>query len=270
MALALSTPWHYFADIPGGSDTIVEARTALRGFMGTSFASSPADAVLDQALELAVRRFEAATGRFFAKIDGSLVLHGNGEPRLPLPHPVVSSDQSGNGITSITFEGDDAAQDSDLYTVNEGACDGPDDPRLNPFVEFVPASSTVSVSPESYGSGLFPYGVRNVTIVGSWGYLDQDGRTPILVRKAVAAMTIRELAALDDCDDQEDLRRGAVTSELVAGRTTSVHENAVGRGLTTDREIDLVIRRFRRPPRATISRPPRRNRRRGRGNWRLP
>lgn len=264
MALSSSTPWHYFGTVD--QDT---SRTALRDLMGSSYASAPADAVLDAALARAVRFFEAATGRFFVSIVGTITLHGNGEPRLSLPHPVVSADQGGTGITSITFGDDASAQDSALYAVNDGASDGPDDPRLNPFVEFVPASSTTSVSPESYGSGLFPYGVRNVAIVGEWGYLEPDGSTSVLVQEAIAALTIRKLGAFDDQDDQEDLRRGAVTSESTAGRTGSFHENAVGRGVTTDREIDLLIRRFRRPPRATIARPPRRNQRRGRGSWRF-
>lgn len=267
MALSLSTPWHYFAD--PDTESQADARTRLRALMGTSYASSPVDSTLDDALERAVRFFEAATGRFFVKLTGTVKLHGNGEPRLDLPHPVISSDQGGTGISSITFDTDDTAQDADLFTVNEGADHGPADPRRYPFVEFTPASSTTSVSPEGYGSGLFPYGVQNIALVGTWGYVEADGSTPVLVRKAVAALTIRELAALDDCDDQEDLRRGALTSRSTAGRSSSLHENAVGRGVTTNREIDLAIRRYRRPPRATVNRPPRRARRRGR-SWRTP
>ena len=264
MALSSSTPWHYF-----GTTLEATSRTTLRTLMGSSYASSPADAVLDLALERAVRFFEAATGRFFVKVTGTIELHGNGEPRLRVPHPIVSTDQGGTGITSITFDDDTEAQDSELFAMNEGAADGDEDPRQYPFVEFVPASSTTSVAPESYGSGLFPYGVRNIALVGTWGYLEPDGSTSVLVQEAIAALTIRKLAAFDDCDDQEDLRRGALTSSGTAGRNHALHVNAVGRGVTTDREIDLLVRRFRRPPRARVNRPPRRSARRGRGSWRL-
>lgn len=265
MALSLSTYWHYW-----GTTDQATSRTALRTQMGTSYTNSPADATLDLAWERAVRFFEEATGWFFVKVDGELDLNGNGEVRLNLPYPVVSSGQGGDGIESITLFDEDDAVDDALYEVNQGAQPGVADPRLNAYVEYVANSSvaTASRSPEAELHAVWPYGVQNIHLDGSWGYLEPDGSTPVLVKKAIAKLVIRELADLDDCDDQEDLRRGGIVSESVTGRSHTFHANAVGHGVTGDPEIDRIIRRYRRPPEARIARPPRRNRRRNR-RWSL-
>lgn len=267
MALLAIEPWTYF----GAEED--DALAALRTRMGTSYTSSPEDADLLEGLSRAVEFLHRATARWFVPRTGTLLLAGTGDVRLNLPCPVVSVDQVETGgitLAEILPAGSEdwTEVDASSYRVNDGALDGGgrDDPRHNPFVEFVPYSET-DASPEEEIGGRWPYGVRNVRLTGTFGYLTEAGETPPLILHVLARLTILQLVPLDDDDGQEDKRRGALVSESVMGRSYALGRPAMGAGPTTDREIDLILAGFRRPPRVHVSRPPRRAARRGSSLW---
>lgn len=258
MALSAFQPWHYF----DAADQAA-AVAALRAAMGSSYASSPDAADLLTALSRAVSHLHKRTQRFFLQRTGSLVVDGNGAPLLPLPHPVISTDQGGTGITAITVNGETI--DSDSYVVNEGAQLGDDDPRDNPFVTYdrsfaLSAQSLPPIEEVGY-TGWWTPGTRNVVVTGSFGYVEEDGSTPSPILDALARLCIRQLVPRDDEDALEDLRRGALIYEQTQGRSYSLATGMVSGGSTGDRELDQVIAEYTRPPTVHISRPARRRRR---------
>ena len=259
MPLSNREPWRYFED-PSDPNDEAAALLLLRGLMGASFASAPNDAVLTNILARSVRFFERVTRRFFVRRDGTLDIDGTDAPRLWLPFPVVSLDQDNTALPVEVSIGEGDPLEPQLYDVNDGAWEGEDDPRDDPFIEHSNDSTgtVVSTPPRTYNAARWPYGVRNVHVTASWGYLEPDGAVPPLVQHALARLCVLNSAPNDDLSAVEDRRRGALLSESVEGRSYQLASHAISGGLTLDREIDQILRSYKRPPAAHISRPPRR------------
>lgn len=267
-ALTNREPWRYFED-PATPDNEAAALVLLRSYMGPTFASSPDDATLTRILTRSVRFFERATRRFFVRRDGSFALDGNDAPRLQLPFPVIGADQTPGATLngplldfSVVLFDNTTPEDATEYTVNDGAWDGPDDPRAAPFIEWKtdgPFTTQTSRPPRIHtGTRRYPYGIKVITCTGSWGYLDEDGYTPPLVREAISMLTVINNVSNDDSCAITDRNRGAIVSESTVDRGYTMAAHAISGGLTLNREIDQIIASFKRPPRVIISRPPRR------------
>lgn len=246
MSLDRPEPWRYY----GSSSSA--ALTALRARMGASYATSPADADLLLALTRSVQMVERATGRFFRRRDGDVVVPGESSMQLDLPWPVVSADQGGDGVTSIVV--DDTEVDLADVVVSDGAAVGPGDPRDAPRIEFARATGVGAV----FGAiRRWPEGPGRIVVTASWGYLEEDGSSPEPILNAIARLVIQQCVPLDDLDGREDYRRGGLLMEQTQGRMYQVGMHAGGAGLTLDREIDQVLRSYRRPPGALVLRTPR-------------
>lgn len=253
-ALASVEDWEHFGTVEA------TAITALRALMGSSYASSPPTAALKTALAQAVDYLQGATGRLFVGRAGTLSIDGTGTHRLFLPYAIPSVNQDATaGVTEILIGEDVTALDEDTYEVNDGIGLPGRDPRDHPFIDLVAPSSGgtfVSRPPGFGGWRTWPEGIRNVHVTALWGYLDEDGATPLLAQKALAGLTVRALTTWDDQDDLDDLHLGAVQAEATRDRSVSYGERAGGGGITTDRELDLLIARLRAPARVRVSRPP--------------
>ena len=263
MPLSNREPWRYF-----DANDEPTAMLALRARMGTSYATVPDDATLADILDRSVRFVERATQRFFVRRDGEIKLRGAGEPRQSLPFPVISVDQGATGVTSVTIDDDTDPIDVEEYVVNDGAWEGPEDPRTDPFIEWAVSGfgSFVSRPPEIATSRRrFAYGVGNIAVSASWGFVEPDGTTPIMILHMLARLCILNSAPNDDLCAVDDKKRGALLSESTSGRSYQMALHAVSSGLTLDREIDLILREYKRPPEVYISRPPAR---RGRTRYR--
>lgn len=234
---------------------------ALRAAMGASYATDPSDGALLAALEIAVETMEAATGRWFLARAGTLHLDGTGSHRLFLPYPVVSASQlEGGGVTAITI-GDDATElDATSYIVNDGIGLSGRDPRDHPFIDRVTPDGMTS-RPFGWNAERWPYGMRNVHVTATWGYCDAVGGVPALALRLLSGLTVRALAAWDDVDAQADLHVGAIAAESTRDRSITYGPRAGGGGITTDRELDLLIARLRAPRRVAVPLSPGRRRR---------
>lgn len=265
-ALAYTPSWRLF-DNPDEDveteegETEEEARervalARLRAALGAGYeAETYDDDVLNGALDVAADYLTAATRRVFVPRVGTLQLTGAGETFLPLPLPVVSVAQAGEGagVTAVRLEADDAdPMDEADYRVHSGVAPRPYDGRDYPRLEARTAT------------GLFSCGVAtwrrdvNVFVTATWGYLDERGRTPRLVRRAAAMLVPRALVALGDSQAvEEDLAAGNITSMSTIGRAWTRAPSAVGSGVTGTREIDALLAHFAAP--AAAYAPPRRS-----------
>lgn len=254
MPLTNREHWRYFED-PGTPDDEAAAIALLRARLGTSYATTPDDATLSAILKRSVRLLERATQRFFVQRVGRLDLAGTGVGRLWLPFPVVSTDQGGTGVTEVVIDNGDPLEAAS-YDANDGAWEGPDDPREDPYLEWArtgPWSSLPSQPPRrELGGRTWPLGTKVVGVTASWGYLDEDGTTPEPILHALARLVILNTPALDDPGACADARAGAIVSETTQGRSYTYTDRVAGTGLTLDREIDSILRSYRRPPEAYV------------------
>lgn len=262
--LAAPGAWEHFTADPEAVDAEDDALLALRARLGASYETAPVDADLSAALARAVAFLERATGRWFTVRTGTISLDGTGTPRLFLPLPVVSVAQGGTGVTAITIGDDTDALDAEFYTCNDGIGLPGRDPRDQPVIDLAGTATGSSVftsrPPGRDAWSSWPRGVRNVHVTASWGYVSETAETPELARQALALLTVRELTRPEDPDGREDLRRGALLSESTQGRSYTVAQAGTGAGLTTDRELDILIGSLRAPPVPRIPAPPNRRR----------
>lgn len=253
-ALEAVESWEHFGTVED------DALAALRAMMGEDYATDPEDAKLKDALDQAVAYLQGATGRIFVARSGTLDVDGTGTHRLFLPLPLVSVNQAeAGGISEILIGDDSTALDADTYQANDGVGLPGRDPRDHPFVDLVAPSGSLSFVSRPPGFGgwrNWPEGVRNVHVTALWGYLNESGATPVLARKALAGLTVRALTTWADTDGLDDLHLGAVQSESTRDRSVSYGERAGGGGITTDRELDLLIARLRAPQRVRVAQPP--------------
>lgn len=241
MPLMTPAAWRYFGE------TEEDALTALRGWRGDPFPESwyDDDALL-AALASAVSELEAATGRFFVPRSGTLELRGGGLPRLFVPAPIVE-------LTAVSVRG--AVVDLDVLDVNDGVQIGGDDPRDNPWVDWLTGDpfSVAYLQPEG---GVWPADSAGpvVVLTGTFGYLEADGTTPQPILDVLIRLTLRQLVPVTDSEGQGDLMRGAVIMEQTAGRSYQLAQGKLSSGMFLDREIDRVIQRYRQPARVWVSR----------------
>lgn len=183
------------------------------------------DAWIIQRIRLAQAIFEKLTSKYFeVRVGETMLLDGTGHGWLPLPVPPVAV----GTITSVKI--DDEAIDADEYKVVLPYPDG----RMNPELYRI--------------SGGWPMGVRNIELIGDFGFVDSDGgtppvySTPIAVQHAVKRIALLEMPKLEDTDGQ---RAAQVIEESLGNYSYRLSEVQTGRSLFGDSRIDDVILAFK-------------------------
>jgi len=229
--------------------TVQEMRD--QGFTVTAY---PNDQVAD-AIDVATQYIDVMTGRWFAPRafpeSSPFIVDGSGTHVLELPIPIIS-------ISKI--EVTSRVDGSTLYEVGldtvmvytrhlRGQVTGTMDDRENPRIELL---HTTRREMRLYDDqdGKWPEGSGNVQLSGYFGYTDYDpsnvrGKTPRLIKRACALLTVRELPKLSQTHKRDTLRhRFRISSQETKDQSFSVTSSAqlVGRGMFTgDPEIDSIL-----------------------------
>ena len=205
--------WRYF-----GTDETT-ALLELRSKMGPAWATAPTDAVLIARMSTIVEFLHQVTGRVFVRVDTTLRLNGQDRPRVNLPLPIISVEQGGLSITSVTLDGDSLELDELVF--NEGCGLAGDDPREDPFVEFDHSSSNYNHHHCPYHQH-FRYGVQNIHVTGSFGYVNGVGETPFEIMSLLTRMLSMATSPIDDGSVSVDAcgqSPASIISETVADRS---------------------------------------------------
>lgn len=105
--------------------------------------------------------------------------------------------------------------------------------------------------PKIYRCAGWPKGRLNVEVSGKWGYVEEDGSTPVAIKRAAMKLAIYHFPALGDSEAQEDKSlRGLLTSETTDGHSYELSEDAVANAytgaITGDTEIDQILKSYMR------------------------
>ena len=177
------------------------------------------DARATLAIALASQYIDNVTGQWFDERELTILFDGDGGTLLYTPAPIID-------VTTIEI--DETEIDEDEYTVYNRTV--PDD-RKNPKIVFE-AGMTI--------------GKQNVSVEGSFGYLEDD-ETPILIKKACVKIALRDAALMTDSSRGDEITRGRVISEHTDGHSITLAELARSGGPTGDPEIDAILAGYRRP-----------------------
>jgi len=180
--------------------------------------------------------FEAKTGNWFEAKTKTLSLDGDGSRILSLNVPIIS-------ITELYTNGDfTTALDSELYVVYNRYY--PDD-RRNPKI--VLAGDTNDFFSPS--GGVFNVGNQNQKVIGSFGYVEEDGSVPFPVCRAI--MTLIVLSSENMGDGEIDILRGGRVVEEVTDRHRIRFANLfndLGQWSPSGiADVDEALKMYRRP-----------------------
>lgn len=180
---------------------------------------------LTAALALAKAYIDRVTGQWFEPSESkTLYFDGDGENILHLPVPAIT-------VTKITTDDDREMEvDEDDFTLYAGS--GPPDHRRNPKIRFY--------------SGM-PVGKLNIAVTGTWGFVEDDGSTPLLIKKACILLALTEVDTLDSDSRRDPITRGRVIEEETDRHSYKLGELAASGGPTGEPEIDVILASYRRP-----------------------
>ena len=183
------------------------------------------DDQVSQLIALACDYIDKVTGQWFEPRQKTVKLDGRGGQVLQLPVFLINCEE---------IRADDVLID-DYVLFNRIS---PEDDRKYPKI---------------WRRLRWPKGVQNIQIQGEWGYVEEDGTTPLLIKRAAIKLCLYNFPALGDSEAQEEKDlRGKIRSETTDGHSYTLDgsssSSGTGSSLSTgDSEIDGILQYFMRP-----------------------
>ncbi|GAB1376887.1 hypothetical protein MASR1M48_17390 [Lactococcus petauri] len=198
------------------------------------------DAFLNSRIAYNTKLIENYTGRWFEARDMILDIDGHGAYNLQLEFPIVNIkkvtllDREFPVTQVFTFELDDITIYNRHITMRMMEPDDREDPRI--------------------ANVYFPKGRQNIRIDGTFGYTEYDGSTPVMIKRALMLMVMRDKELLASNRRNASLLRGLsgrLQSESTDGHSYSLAVPTPSAGATPyftgDDEIDHILHSFVRP-----------------------
>lgn len=107
--------------------------------------------------------------------------------------------------------------------------------------------------PRVYRELKWPKGIQNIQIKGKWGYVEEDGSTPQLIKRAAMKLALYQFPMLGNSEAvSEKTMSGKLKLERTDGHEYELFEDSSssssGLSLTTgDDEIDGILKYYMRP-----------------------
>jgi hypothetical protein len=210
----------------------------------------PDDVVLDK-LKQASQYINLATKQWFESRAMEIIMDGNDSRTLFLPVPIIS-------VHHLYMNGDFRNHvPQNIYVVYNGNNATRDD-RRNPMIKINGAGLGVYDFPDFRRGSIFVQAEMNQKIVGQFGFVEPDGSTPLLIKRATMKLAIRQLQQSPTGKMWPEVENGPPAMGNRTAETTDGHTityNAFGympvhRGnldITNDPEVDSIINLYRAP-----------------------
>jgi len=209
------------------------------------------DPRVQYAIALAQEYFEFQTLLFFnLRTAMSIRLDGTGTPVLELPAPaqaITSVKVDGQTVTEVV---DPSNPPSTGAFVNYNSREEDDYwfPRLEMYggpltrlerAYYYGASTPYTANVRS----IWPWGKKNILVIGNFGFVETDGSTPVLVKQAILRLAIQKLKPLVKANPQS----GMLQSETLGSYSYSLGSNAQNHwGFSNDPVVDEIIANYTR------------------------
>lgn len=201
-----------------------------------------ANQLIQQAMDL----IDESTGQFFNKRDGSFPLKGRNTPLMHFPVPIIEiTELKINSTDTVLTEGED-----NDYVVFSGRR-SPGDDRKNPKIELNLGNGGGSIYTGSITSRRF---LQNALthFTGSFGYLEPDGSTPLLIQRATAILVMKDInepigSSLSVTAGTGPLKRLKVDLHEQEFFENSSNKESVKSTASGDAEVDRIIALYRTP-----------------------
>lgn len=206
------------------------------------------DSVVEASIKVNQAFIERATRQWFNSRNYTLLLDGNTSDTLYLPVPVIT-------VSSLKINNSDDSLDPDYYRVYNGR--GLPDDRWNPRIKLVRGNVDIFADPfRSEYPPIFRKGRQNQEITGTFGFVEEDGEPPELIKRALLLLVIEKLANPPFGDAHEGVPMGPVGN--VMRETTDGHTiqytfvkfgdtRAGFSGYTMNREVHIICSMYKAP-----------------------
>lgn len=214
----------------------------------------PDDATIFASIMLWQQVLERVTRQWFRPIPCELYLDGTDSDTLHLPVPIIS-------ISQLRINFDTSALPTDRYKVYAGR-QLPDD-RKNPRIKLVDTfgyERDIYTASDRTSRSRFYKGRQNQFIRGVFGYVEQDGSTPALIKRAMLKLVVGDLAnpivpGAGSGITPPPISAGIVREEVTDGHSIKydvaggdIKPRASGlSGLINDPEVQMIVKLYKSP-----------------------
>jgi hypothetical protein len=203
------------------------------------------DTAVENAIDLWQQVLERMCRQWFESRALVLSVDGNDADTLPFGVPIID-------ITYVKLNGDTTSLPTDQYEVYNGR-QYPDD-RRNPRIKLAKQSSP-SIYSGANSDAKFRKGRKNQEISGTFGFLEPDDTTPLLIKRALTKLVIEKLSSPifgTFTGGTPNISVGTVLEEwtdghrLKYGNPSRLSGNQF-KGITTDPEILEAVKLYKAP-----------------------
>lgn len=197
------------------------------------------DDLINSRIQYNTKLIENYTGQFFEARKLLFMVDGYGSFNIQLDIPIIHIDKMEilEPVSSHLKRFDIRLEDIRIYNrhITSGLTE-PDD-RENPMI----------------GNVYLPKGRQNILIEGTFGYTEQDGSTPLMIKRALILMVLKDKDLLASNKRQSMLMglSGRLRSESTDGHSYSLAVATPVQGstpyFTGDEEVDHILHNFRKP-----------------------
>ena len=213
----------------------------------------PDDATIFASILMWQQVLERVTRQWFRPIPIELYLDGTDSDTLHLPVPIIS-------IETMRINDDPTPLEAGRYRVYSG-CLLPDD-RKNPRIKLVDTfgyERDIYTAPDRTRRSRFHKGRQNQYMKGVFGYVEADGSTPAMIKRAMLKLVIKDVQS-PLAGSLPGLTPPPITSSIVREEVTDGHSikyqlaggdlkpRAVGlSGLIDDPEVQMIVKLYKAP-----------------------
>lgn len=213
-----------------------------------------ADADVTSAIALWQEFLDRACRQWFEPRTLAIKFDGTDSDTLHFGVPIIS-------VTSLKVNDSPTALPVGSYRVYSSA--GYPDDRRNPRIKLVSEGGhDIYSAPMQFGRFKFQKGRQNQEIVGSFGFVEADGTTPLMIKRALLKLVLEKLqtpvyvdptCAASGISSLPPMLAGALKEEWTDGHRLvyAVSDPAPRKpgltGVTQDQEIHDIIRLYRAP-----------------------
>jgi len=205
------------------------------------------DAKITATIAMWQQFIESQTGQWFESRSLTLLLDGTDSDTLFLPVPAIS-------ISALYINNDFVnALAAATYSLYLGTFP---DYRRNPRVKLVSVDQeNIFMPPPGRGRlrASFIYGKQNQKMVGAFGFVEADGTTPLMIKRALLKLVVSKVTPLAGAGSGSSSAAGPVTTEMTDGHMrvySTLVKASVKPGsnpITGDSEVDAILAMYKRP-----------------------
>lgn len=204
--------------------------------------------LIQQAMDI----IDESTGQYFNKREGIFKIEGNNTQLMHLPVPIISIDELLINSTNTELK-----EGEDFDFVAFKSRQKPTDHRRNPRIKLNIGRGRENIFSGSLTSRIFVKGTLT-QITGAFGFLEPDGRTPSLIKRAVQLLVMRDIkrpiaSSLSVEEEVGPVKRLKVDLHEKEFFEPSSNRNNIKSSTSGIEEVDKIISFYRTPLRVSGS-----------------